>query len=136
MVTPTQVVTLVLFTAQFFFHTLGLYKVPVARSLFRQGYVFITNLQYAFQMLQHFFFFSKFFHVGFISRPVTKKQKILLDTDTVRAALHFCSFCPSEHLFLLLNPHSGFPVPCFFPEFPCSCLSCPFLCSFAKHVSF
>ncbi len=120
----------------FFFHTLGLYTAPVTCSLFRPCYVFIANLQCTLQALQHFFFFSKFFHIGFTSRPVTKKQKSCW-TQT-RSGQHsiFIHFCPSEHLFLLLNPHGGFPVPFFFLEFPCSCLSCPFFRSFTKHVSF
>jgi hypothetical protein len=29
--------------------------------------------------------------------------------DTVRAAIYFCSFCPSEHLFLLLNRPQWLP---------------------------
>ncbi len=33
----------------------------------------------------------------------------MLDTDTVRAVLHFfCLFCSCEHLFLLLSSHGGF----------------------------
>ncbi len=35
-------------------------------------------------------FKSFFSHIGFTSRPVIKMQKILLDTDTVRAMLLFC----------------------------------------------
>ncbi len=31
-----------------------------------------------------------------------------------------------------LSPHGGFPVLCFFLEFLCSCLGCPFICSFTK----
>ncbi len=52
--------------------------------------------------------------------------------DMVRAVLHFCSIFPCKHLFLLLNSQGGFHIPCFFLEFPCSCLGCPFFCSFAN----
>ncbi len=134
-VTPTQVVSLVLFTVQFFFHTLGLHTAPVARFLFHPHSVFIANLQCTFQELQHFFFFSKFFHIGFISRPVTKKQN-LVGHGHGQGSAPFLFVLPNENLYLLLNSHSDFHIPCFSLEFPCHCLGCPFFRTFAKHVSF
>ncbi len=75
-VTPTPVVPLGLFTVQFFYHSLGLHTAPVARSLFRPHYVFIANLQWTFQALQHFFFFSKsFFSHRFHFETCNKKAK-------------------------------------------------------------
>ncbi len=77
-VTPTPVVPLVLFTVQFFYHSLGLHTAPVTRSLFRPHHVFIANLQWTFQALNISFSFQcLFFHIGFISRPVTKKQNLV-----------------------------------------------------------
>ncbi len=136
MVTPTQVVPLVLFTVHFFFHTLGLYTALVAHSLFRLHFAFIANLQCTFQALQHFFFFSKFFLIGFTSRPVTKKQKILSDMDTVRAALHFCSFFVPVNICSFVESTWWLPRSLFPPGISVQLPGLPFFCSFTKHVSF
>ncbi len=56
-VTPTQVVPLVLFTVQFFLsHVWVRHSVSRSLPLFCPCYVFIANLQSSFQALQHFFF--------------------------------------------------------------------------------
>jgi hypothetical protein len=97
---------------------------PVARSLFRPRCMFITNLQCTFQALQHSFF-SKFFHIGFTLRPVTKKQKVLLDMDTIRASLHFC--------FVPVNICSRWlPSSLFLPGIPLQLSRLPLLLFFHK----
>ncbi len=134
-VTLTQVVPLVLFIVQFSFTCLGYTQCQLLALSFTHITCSLLICSVHFKRYNIFVSFQSFFHLGFTSRPVIKKQTILLDTDTVRAALHFCLFCQHEHLFLFLSPQGGFPVLCFFLEFPCSCLGCPFICSFTKHVS-
>ncbi len=128
-VTPTQV-PLVLFTLQFFFHTLGLHTAPVARCPFHPYYMFIANLQCTFQALQHFFFFSKFFHKGFISRPVKKRQNLVGHGHGQGSTpvVHFVqrTFAPIVEFSRWL-PHS-----LFLPGIPLPLLGLPLLLFYCK----
>ncbi len=129
--TPTQVVPLVLFTIQFFFLTLGLYILPVARSLFRPRYVFIANLLCTFQALQHFFFFKVFSH-RFHFEPCNKKSKNFFGQGMVRAALIF-----SQWTFVpVVESSQWLPRSLFLPGISLQLPGLPLLLFFCKHVSF
>ncbi len=58
-----------------------------------------------------FNFLFKVFSLRFHFETCNKKAKSCW-TLTGQCSI-FVRFCPSEHLFLLLNPHGGFPIPCF-----------------------
>ncbi len=129
--TPTQVVPLVLFTLWFF---LSHVWATHSASPFRPRFVLIANLQWAFQMLQHFFF-SKFFFLShmFHSKPTAKNivgkghGRVSAPFLFVLFSWTFVPYVDSSRWLLhsLLLPRT----------FPCSCLGCPFFFSFTQHVT-
>jgi hypothetical protein len=88
-VTPTQLVPLVLFTVPFFFHTFGLTQRQSLALSFAHVMCSSPICSVHFKVYNILFLF-KIFHIAFTSKPAIKtKTKILLVTDRVRAALHF-----------------------------------------------
>jgi hypothetical protein len=134
-VTPTQVVPLVLFTVQFFLSHVWATHSTNCSSLSLLP-ILCVHCKSAVNISSTTTFFFKVFSHRFHFEICNKKQKILLDTDTVRAALQFCLFCPCEHVFPFVDSSRCFPVSCFFlGKFPLSCLGCPFFCFLMKHDS-
>jgi hypothetical protein len=122
-VTPTQVVPLVLFTlspAWAIHRANRSFSLSPMLRVDRQSAVYISSTT-------TFLFLFKVFSLRFNFEICNKKAESCWTLTWSGQCSIFVRFCPSEHLFLLLNPRVGFPVPCFFLEFPCSCLGCPFL---------
>ncbi len=74
-----------------------------------------------------FFLFNVFFSHRFIFETCNQKQKTLLNTDAVRVVLHFCLFCPCEHLFLFVEFSRWHPCSLFLPGIPLQLPGLPLL---------